>query len=1620
MKLREAMRSAGILTALGAPGWLGSLLDAVDVDLPTPPDPLVDVAFPVVLAREPLHVAATVTIHGTPRSARLTIELAALRVQGGAATLSGGSGRLVLAVADSGQVTAELDPPVQVVTLTAEDPDGDGVAIGTSAEVGLALHPSTARLLIVDGAPAVEVDGTLSISGVPGLDDAAELDVRALGWGPTGFSGHVSGAAAVAVWDVGWTGGHDLVPTSLLLDIPLTAVPGLDQLPALEPGCRLRLTGGRSTTPSGSPLDLAAEVLGGPRGIVASSRDDVAAAAVMLTAAAGLGAATDGTTAVAAALSVAMNLVDPLRAHGAARVTRARVDLAAPRRASFDYDASLDCRVSVGGILDLGTVAPLRAVVRGVVVDWEGTPGLDWRSATIDVADPGQWKVFTPEQLLQVDRTRSGTGSAWFEVDLRFALDAGPISLDGATVRVTLPTETTDEGLRITVRGLGARIDVPGLVAGSGSVALGDDTLHADLRASLLPLNLAAAASVDLGPGGSLLASLDVDLPAPVPLASTGLGLFGVGGMIGLDRALVLPEDLEGRLEWDPQTPGATVARDGSSLLGLRVAVGTLPDLGHAFSAVGSLAVGTPDLAVVAALSGRLLGPRPSLVEPAAGGQGIAPRLRGVLAVLPDEVSLAIVADVRFPETAPVLFDGVAPVEARWPVGRPDWSVHLGTDRSRPPGPIRATVLPEILPAELLRAEAFLMIHGDGLTGFPIPTATQGLVVAAGFDIAATMVCIPVVAEIWAGAVVAVSTRPVFLSGRARVGGRLRLGPFALGIDAGLDLQIGPGETYAATMRICGEIDLWFFEISGCVSIALGSRQEPTLAAPDSPLVSASVVDRNGTVLRPGLHGVPVCWPDATLQLGYAPAPAGDPTGSFDVTDGAFARSGEVGDADRYHARYELVRIELVATSGAGPPPGEMAATWQSKPGQHAIAGDGAATLALLSRDPALWTGRLVDGGIRDLSDPVGSRRRECAGERFRPDPGWSLGADGVALDQARWTLPPVPHPGPSSGLHSYVAVRSTQTTWPAVEPLGSTPAGPGGYAWLVPGLEPRRGGVSAHSVQHVGELDLPSAARHAVLLLPDVVRHTSLEIEPDPVRTTLTLVEPMVQAQLVLLSSAELRPGTIETDGVAWTRTALERGPTGEQVSVWAAPIDQIDLIRGVTVHHPVRRLVDERDRVGFVGTGIVGLRGVTRRAFDLAQRVSRGPVFTTPTPVPSVVAPATGSVALPSPSEVDNPLVPGAAYEVLHHWRATYGVGQQMELHDQSLESVLSFEVAGPQPSPPPLADLAVATDVFHPAMLARHLRGYRPSGDLPWFTGDPVMAYLDRSGVTVAHAYGLTPILVVSPTDAPPGSPMPFTDVRLEATDDPGVLTEVERAAVDLMRLGCALPHGPLRLSGTVPLRPQRSYDIALDFTGGRFEYDSGTTRLPSTSFTTSRWGSAGALLAEAGFVRPDPLSARPSGSDVSPAQVVVATRPAVVVDERSDGALLAALRGAAVPALDRPVRTTLLLDPSAATSTGEVLAGLLLEAVEPLLRELTLTGLSLDTAMLADGGFAAGAPTWRRVADRAGTRVLFVPSGPPGAGVVRLTWQTWGVTQQGNLAAPDDATTHVLLSLAGAPP
>ena len=389
------------------------------------------------------------------------------------------------------------------------------------------------------------------------------------------------------------------------------------------------------------------------------------------------------------------------------------------------------------------------------------------------------------------------------------------------------------------------------------------------------------------------------------------------------------------------------------SLFGAGVTIGTLPDLGFTFKGRGRVVVAVPDVAVRVALEADLF--------------EIGPSMKGVLVVDRSGVFVGVEGQLRFPQDGFCLYDVRLPVEAWFPKSDPQWHIYAGSDgvgdRSSP-GPIRMSVLPDLFG---IKCEAFLMVSGHGLENVAnrLPKL-NGFAIAAGFHFSTTYGPKPVVwIDIDLAAAVGIGTAPLVVAGTATVGGSLHLGPFSLGLDATLDLQIGPGPDLWAHLEACGSIDLFFTEIRGCVHVDLGSPTIPDPLDPPSPLrtarasASLEVLDASAGDLGTTADSAPVVWPDVHLLLGFAPGPKPTLGASPFLPDvKAGCPDGRGGCDAAYMETYELTKLDLRAVSGegtgAGHPAGSvLPAAWQLVGTPSSTMG-AARTLALLTRDHAL------------------------------------------------------------------------------------------------------------------------------------------------------------------------------------------------------------------------------------------------------------------------------------------------------------------------------------------------------------------------------------------------------------------------------------------------------------------------------------------------------------------------------------------------------------------------------------------------------------------------------------------------------------------------------------------
>lgn len=223
--------------------------------------------------------------------------------------------------------------------------------------------------------------------------------------------------------------------------------------------------------------------------------------------------------------------------------------------------------------------------------------------------------------------------------------------------KATLRATVHGRDLSVGISGLAASLDVAKLLAGEGGVRVEKGGFGASLAARVAPLKLAAAAGLQHTPAEdgkpSMTAlSLAVDLPATVPLASSGLGLFGIGGAFAAggvpNHAANFGEGLPAeppqdpilrQLYWRPRNADSFTPAAGQTTTGFEVVVGTFPDFGFSLSAKAGLIITFPELSLRFALSGKVRQPAVSMADPSyPPGKGVS--FLGALMIDPDALTL--------------------------------------------------------------------------------------------------------------------------------------------------------------------------------------------------------------------------------------------------------------------------------------------------------------------------------------------------------------------------------------------------------------------------------------------------------------------------------------------------------------------------------------------------------------------------------------------------------------------------------------------------------------------------------------------------------------------------------------------------------------------------------------------------------------------------------------------------------------------------------------------------------------------------------------------------------------------------------------------------------------------
>ena len=1271
---------------------------------------------------------------------------------------------------------------------------------------------------------------------------------------------------------------------------------------------------------------------------------------------------------------------------------------------------------------------PMRIRVHRVTLSYgPGGFDLDTSRAEMELEDPGAWDLSGLGPLFDVLGSRSGRGSTWIEVDLRFKLNLGPIRVSGATVRATLnPGDLVPD---VSLRGLDASLELPGVVSGHGAMQMIDGGFAAELDASILPLNLTADAML-VSRAPQILVALGVDLPAPIPIANSGLGLFGVEGLAGFSTepdysAVSSTDPVMRQLYWDPKNPASYKPRSGESTFGFGAVIGTLPDMGFSFSSKASLLVSVPDVQVRGALNGKILSPVTKISDPTVpNNPGVS--FLGFVGVDSTAVSFAVMGKV---DLRPLL-DISIPVAGHFPITgqTDDWYVYLGADgyagQGRSIGPISASVLPDLIG---LRADAYVMFRGRGIEswpnnrsgpGFPM-TVAEGFVIAFGFGMQSSFGARPIAwADLYASLDLLLGTNPVTLAGFGRAGGGLHLGPFSLGVDAKVSFLAQRGASYLWA-EVTGRIELLFITISGTVTITFGDLPTPTLPKPDRhPL---DVLDSGGRVvgstavltddtyrtlarlvedpaqLRPEDR----VWPDAMISIpfGIGPTVSSTATAQFANADGPGAIPPQTVGTEMLTYQWHLDTVSLVDVTDeedqwTGPgtaPPGKLTSRWQTSRGDGTYLPE----LVLFSNSGDLWVNRLADGGVGQPHPPLQQGASPCT-TRVSAVPGWAVGGK---ASRATPGLRLPPDPVSLDPLHSRVAATLRHGGVPDVnawEVLDERLVLPAGYS-----LEPAsiRPWPSPAAIERVFDAHLVAPNLRfmgGVALYEDgPYRAQQADLQPET---------PIVDGLLILVVderwiNAERIPYSVAVrdEHAVWKRDPEPVTlPTGE--TAWAFMSQTSKAITAISVSWPLG-----------VELGIVGLRGTTTTSLAAAQGENDA---WQQIAAQLAQAAADGPKTDPATNDAGKRVIldPGRTYRLDfgfswdgHLWQQDEN-GQRVEVKDQAVTNGTTYDPAGGAPGRSTVRSLFFATaphqaapapkpgdqkalhwkrrrqQEFHPDMLARYLGGYSPAQSEPFFfCDDPLRAHFTQDHVAaLAKAYGYDLLTAVRGVDQPGpafANPLLLPPTWTFATHK-AYLNPIDQVRYDLaLASSCAVPFPGATASVLTPLEPERWYEVYIRAKASGGDPD-GT--LPGITFRTSRWRSPEQMLTALGFSDPA-APALPTGVVNGDLEIPTVTLPgggSIAGDDIAFQQALSALGLDGWPIATKPRASRLW---TRAASGGWLFAGIMLESPEPIHRPGRLE-LDPNGPTLAMGASGAGVRFGAIRTDRSGSRLLYLTSTP----------------------------------------
>ncbi len=876
---------------------------------------------------------------------------------------------------------------------------------------------------------------------------------------------------------------------------------------------------------------------------------------------------------------------------------------------------------------------------------WDFLPVFDAsRGYTIDVASGGGMTIADPlGQILRIAGARlSRSNPMTLDVDIAMGVDLGVVSIDQASIRAYLDT-TPMRPPELTA--LSAGVDIPGALVGSGYMRIatlsdGTQTIGGQIDLTLRPISLRITAAVEIATihdgareATGVYIGLNIVLPAGIPLGSTGLGIFGFRGIFGMHyrrTEFTGPAVSAPTLEWLKRSQGKPhllkVPGTGDVLwepkidnwaFGIGILIGTMEG-GVLINLDGTFLLELPGPRVLIMMNARILVPPPSV-----DGLGQSGGVLAVIEITPEHFLIGVIVQWEIEDLIKI----VIPIEAVFPFPphMDEWHIYLGARRD-----VGASVEVDVL--GIVRGSGYLMFKGDGLNAFNTGHATLPEIrgFAVGLGVAASFTWGDVddglYLTIGGGMDAVLGFDPFLLAGNIWVAGELRLWVISIGADASLDVKVAeipgpPGPDGEPTSelslyvhgRACGHVDLFFFEVSGCVEITISGPEHsppiPTLVekvslqARSPGLAQGTAVDRSpdtslgeapsGTSY-PGDGNVPVVPIDAIPVISMI-APA-SPDGAVTLAGMGVLTPGPGVDPSGYATRssekyrYRIKALKLERVKGNGQvdaqtyAPGSVQIPpvwWSTAPADEANA---VAQLALLTwqATPATKAIEFTDKLVQDVKHRWGTA---CSSAAEPAEVLWTFKLEPLGPSQTGWDLEGVAWPDLPGTRRS----QAPETHLRVTEPWRSGNAQLDALRGVVPALV-IGGVVECHRkrpsrdlgglVVNGGRLDV-AGLRERVADLPPVVRggvgpvvagRMSGELLPhdDGVRA---LVTPVADSMAVRVS-ADFHAKA--TEALAGLNDLTARAHTRPELSDLLADAADVPPLRRVETDLVVQRLLD------------------------------------------------------------------------------------------------------------------------------------------------------------------------------------------------------------------------------------------------------------------------------------------------------------------------------------------------------------------------------------------------------------------------------------------------------------